>query len=149
MLIFKRQVMAVFGVLAACGFAPQMAHAAGKPAPETLDCRHLLVEDVRLSDRLSALRHSEASAIARDAAPEEKGFFVKFDPVPGFGIMKGTTLTPAGHPIQEDATERSLDGVRRKLADVRKYEQQKLCPEVSAPDMEQDRLSDEAVRSAH
>jgi len=147
MLIFTRQVMGA-AVMLACGCAPVMVHAAPKPAPETLDCRHLLVEDVRLSDRLDVLQHSEAGAVAKDAAPEEKGFFVKFDPVPGFGIMKGATLTPAGHPIQEDATERSLDRVRQKLADVRRYEQRKLCPEVNAPDMQQERLSDEGARTA-
>ncbi|NVN38156.1 hypothetical protein [Komagataeibacter swingsii] len=147
MLIFNRQVMGAAAMLA-CGFVPAMAHAAPKPALEALDCRHLLAEDVRLSDRLNALQHSETSDIAKDRAPEEKGFFVKFDPVPGFGVMKGATLTPAGHPIQEDATERNLDRVQQKLANVRQYEQRKLCPEVSAPGTQQDRLSDDAVRSA-
>ncbi|MCE2563134.1 hypothetical protein [Komagataeibacter sp. FNDCF1] len=147
MLIFTRQVMGT-AVMLACGFAPGMVHAAPKPALETLDCRHLLAEDVRLFDRLTALQRSEARAVAKDAAPEEKGFFVKFDPVPGLGIMKGATLTPAGHPVQEDATERSLDQVRQKLTAVRGMEQRRLCPEVAAPDMQQDRLSDDGVRSA-
>ncbi|MBV1829906.1 hypothetical protein HNW77_03010 [Komagataeibacter sp. AV436] len=122
-----------------------LAHAA--PAPEKLDCRHLLAEDVRLSDRLAALSHSEAQAEAQDKAPAEKGFFVKFDPVPGFGIMKGATLAPAGHPIREDATERNLDQVRQKLAVIRGHEQRRMCPEIGAPDMQQDRLSDDAVRA--
>ena len=147
MLIFTRQVMGT-AVMLACGFAPGLVHAAPKPALETLDCRHLLVEDVRLSDRLSVLQHSEARAIAKDAAPEEKGFFVKFDPVPGFGIMKGATLTPAGHPVREDATERNLDQVQQKLTAVRGMEQRRLCPEVPAPGMQQDRLSDDEIRSA-
>ncbi|WP_130732482.1 hypothetical protein [Komagataeibacter xylinus] len=143
MLTLKRN--ATYGLALLAGImGAGLAQAA--PAPEKMDCRHLLAEDVRLSDRLAALSHSEAQAAAQDKAPAEKGFFVKFDPVPGFGIMKGATLTPAGHSIREDATERSLDQVRQKLAVIRGHEQRKMCPEIGTPDMQQDGLSDDAAR---
>ena len=144
MLTLKRNATYGFALLAGI-MGAGLAQAA--PAPEKMDCRHLLAEDVRLSDRLATLSHSEARAEAQDKAPAEKGFFVKFDPVPGFGIMKGATLTSAGHPIREDATERSLEQVRQKLAVIRGHEQRRMCPEIGAPDMQQGRLSDEAARA--
>ena len=146
MISFKK--MSVFTFLAlSCTFGQQKLYAA-EPAFEKLDCRHLFAEDVLLSDQLDALNKQEQNSIAQDTAPAESQFFVRLDPVPGFGIMKGVTLSPAGRPIKEDSTEHNLDHVRQELAVVRHYEQEKVCLKEGSFVRDRDRLSSDAPRAA-
>ncbi|GAN59114.1 hypothetical protein ACI01nite_15800 [Acetobacter cibinongensis] len=129
-----------------CMFGNKAVHAA-EPAFDKLDCRHLFAEDVLLSDELETLSKQEQKHIAQDTAPAESQFFVRLDPIPGFGIMKGVTLSPAGRPIKQDSTEHNLDHVRQELAVVRHYEQDKVCLKEGGFVRDRDRLSDEAPRA--
>lgn len=146
MIGFKK--ITFFTLLAlSCTFGHKELHAA-EPAFDKLDCRHLFAEDVLLSDELETLSKQEQKSIAQDTAPAESQFFVRLDPVPGFGIMKGVTLSPAGRPIKEDSTEHNLDHVRQELAVVRHYEQDKVCLKEGSFTRDRDRLSDDAPRAA-
>lgn len=146
MIHFKK--ITVFTLLAlSCAFGHKELHAA-EPEFDKLDCRHLFAEDVLLSDQLNVLNKQEQNSIAQEKAPAESQFFVRLDPVPGFGIMKGITLSPAGRPIKEDSTEHNLGHVRQELAVVRHYEQEKVCLKEGSFIRDRDRLSDDAPRAA-
>lgn len=118
-----------------------------EPALESLDCRHLFVEDVKLSDKVDALQHKEETDIENGNAKEDKGFFVKLDPIPGIGVMKGMTLTPAGKPLREDSTEMGLNTLQTRLASVRSIEQRKMCPEIGISPQKRTTILDDQVRS--
>ncbi|WP_254454592.1 hypothetical protein [Acetobacter estunensis] len=144
MLILKPRIMCGL-VFLTCGVAGSAAHAV-EPPLDTLDCRHLFVEDVRLSDQLDVVKRKEAADVAAGTAEEDQGFYVKFDPVPGVGIMKGMTLSPAGKPIRQDTNEMGRDALQARLLSVRHVEQNKLCPEVGSPAEKRTTILDDQVR---
>lgn len=119
------------------GLANTTAQAA--PAVEQLDCRHLLAEDVRLSDQIAALK-SHDSAVA---ANTRKGISVTFDPIPGIGVMKGLTLVPEGSNYKSAASDEGLESLQKKLNTVKALEQRKVCPTIDIPMDRQDRLLDD------
>ncbi|MFH7812377.1 MULTISPECIES: hypothetical protein [Acetobacter] len=136
----------VFTFLAlSCIVGHKDLHAA-EPAFDKLDCRHLFAEDVLLSDEMGALNRQEQNSIAQGTAPAENQFFIRLDPVPGFGVMKGVTLSPTGQPIKEDGREHDIDHIRQELATVRHYEADKACLKAGIVDNDHDRLSDDASR---
>lgn len=145
-MISLKKISVVTILAFSCTFGQKIAYAA-EPAFEKLDCRHLFAEDVLLSDQLEALNKQEQQSIEQDTAPAESQFFVRLDPVPGFGIMKGVTLSPAGQPIKEDSTEHNLDHVRQELAVVRHYEQDKVCLKEGSFVRDRDRLSTDSTRA--
>ena len=115
-----------------------MAAASAAPSLQSMDCRHLVAEDVRLSDLISA-RQSKDTAAAEKAS----AFSVSFDPLPGFGIMNGMTLTPSGHGGVSESDDVKLEELEKRLSDVHALEQKKLCPNITVPSDAQPRLSDE------
>ena len=118
-----------------CSFGMVTAHAA--PSLQSMDCRHLVVEDVRLSDKISARQNHDTTAAEKGSA-----FSVSFDPFPGFGIMNGMTLTPSGHGGVNEWDDMKLEDLEKRLSEVQALEQQKLCPNITVPSDEQPRLSD-------
>lgn len=103
-----------------CPLGMVMAHAA--PSLQSMDCRHLVVEDVRLSDKISARQNHDTTAAEKGSA-----FSVSFDPFPGFGIMNGMTLTPSGHGGVNEWDDMKLEDLEKRLSEVQALEQQKLC----------------------
>lgn len=142
MLSLKRKIVCGVALLA-CELTGGMAQA--KPL-ESMDCRHLFVEDVRISDHLEQLKKKESADINAGQAPAEQGFFVKLDSVPGIGIMQGLTLSPAGKPIHEDSTEVGMDALQAQLSSVRSIEQRKMCPQIGAPTQERTTILNDQVR---
>jgi hypothetical protein len=130
-------------VLLACEFTGGMAQA--KPL-ESMDCRHLFVEDVWISDQLEKLQKKESVDINAGQAPAEQGFFVKLDSVPGIGVMQGMTLSPEGKPLHEDSTEVGIDKLQAQLSSVRSIEQRKICPQIGSQSQERTTILDDQVR---
>lgn len=139
----KRQML--YGtVLLLCGLSGKSAFAATDIT--SLDCRHLFVEDVRLSDKIEGLRQKTATAETNGTDNANSGFFVKFDPIPGIGVMEGTTLSPAGKPLREDASETRIDSLQKQLDSVKTLEQRKVCATAPSTTNEEDRLLDDSVK---
>lgn len=114
---------------------------------ESLDCRHLFAKDVEISDRIEALQRKESSDVEDGKAEEDKGFFVKLDPIPGIGVTRGMFLTPAGRPLREDSTEMGLDALQTRLSSIRNVEQRKVCPEAGTSFQQRTTILDDQVRS--
>ena len=119
-----------------CSLGMGAAHAA--PSLQSMDCRHLVVEDVRLTDLISARQNKDIAATEKASA-----FSVTFDPLPGFGIMNGMTLTPAGRGGVSEGDDMKLEDLEKRLSEVRNLEQKKLCPNITVPSDAQPRLSDD------
>lgn len=111
------------------------AHAA--PSLQSMDCRHLVAEDVRLTDQISARQNHDTQSAEKSSA-----FSVSFDPLPGFGIMNGMTLTPSGHGSVSEDDDVKLEDLEKRLSEVHALEQKKLCPNITVPSDEQSRLPD-------
>ena len=145
MLNLKQRMVSALAVLA-FSIAGNATWAAEAPL-QSLDCRHLFVEDVEISDRIEALQHKENSDIESGKSEENKGFFVKLDPIPGIGVTRGMILTPAGRPLREDSTEMGLDALQTRLSSIRNVEQRKVCPEVGKKKKKRTTILDDQVRS--
>ena len=124
--------------LAGLAIAPSGFHSAfAQPTFAQMDCRHLLAEDVRLSDRVAVLKTQDSTL----AAQTRKGISVTFDPIPGIGVMKGLTLVPDGSNTTA-ASDDGLESLQQKLSTVKAEEQRKVCPTIDIPQDRQDRLLD-------
>lgn len=113
---------------------------------QSLDCRHLFAEEVRVSDQVSALKKKKAVAEKKGTDTDNSGFYVKLDPIPGIGVMNGMTLTPAGKPLKEDISDERINKLETRLADIRKAQEHKVCPAMTLPDADDERLLDEQAR---
>lgn len=127
-------------LIAGLAVAPFGFHNAfAQPGLEQMDCRHLLAEDVRLSDRVAALKNQDST----QAAQTRKGISVTFDPIPGIGVMKGLSLVPEGSTYKTAASDEGLESLQQKLYAVKAVEQRKVCPTIDIPQDRQDRLLDD------
>lgn len=144
MLTLKQRMVGAVAILA-CSVVGNTAWAEKTPL-ENLDCRHLFVEDVEISDKIETLQRKESSDIEAGKAEEDKGFFVKLDPIPGIGVTKGMILTPAGKPLREDSTEMGLDALQTRLLSIRSVEQRKVCPEAGTSFQKRTTILDDQVR---
>ncbi len=127
-------------LLAGLAMAPfGFQNAFAQPALEQMDCRHLLVEDVRLSDGIAEVKNQDSAL----AAKSRKGISVTFDPIPGIGVMKGLTLVPEGSTYKSAASDEGLESLQQKLQAVKAAEQRKVCPTIDIPLDRQDRLLDD------
>ncbi|AKR47894.1 hypothetical protein [Acetobacter pasteurianus] len=113
---------------------------------QNLDCRHLFAEEVRVSDQVSALKKKKAIAEKKGTDTDNNGFYVKLDPIPSIGVMNGVTLTPAGKPLKEDISDERINKLELQLADIRKAQEHKVCPAMTLPDADDERLLDEQTR---
>ncbi|WP_242012928.1 hypothetical protein [Acetobacter sicerae] len=118
------------------------------PVYETMDCRHLFAEDVRVSDRISLLRQKQSDAVSSGKDTSDNGFFVKFDPVPGIGIMNGMTLSPEGRPLGDEVSDAAIEKQTKKLTAIKRQEVKKVCPTMTMPVETQTRLKDDQMRVA-
>lgn len=130
----KRLILCGVLALSCCLEAETVRAASFSPAS---DCRHLLVQDVRLSDRIAARQRKDAGA---PGATGYKGFAVHFDALPGIGVMHGATLTPEGRLESTAEADETLETLQKNLLAVRDVERVKSCPVIAAPADTQQRL---------
>lgn len=123
-------------------------HALAAPNYEAMDCRHLFAEDVSLSDRIAVIKQKQATAISNGSDTADNGFFVKFDSVPGVGIMHGLTLSPEGKPLGDEVSDAEITELTRELTVVKRQQSRKVCPTMTAPLEIQTRLKDDQIRVA-
>lgn len=123
-------------------------HALAAPNYETMDCRHLFVEDVSLSDRIAIIKQKQATAMSNGTDTADNGFFVKFDSVPGIGIMHGITLSPEGKPLGDEVSDAEIRELTNELTAVKRQQNRKVCPTMTAPLEIQTRLKDDQIRVA-
>ena len=123
-------------------------HAFAAPNYETMDCRHLFVEDVSLSDRIAIIKQKQATAMSNGTDTADNGFFVKFDSVPGIGIMHGITLSPEGKPLGDEVSDAEIRELTNELTAVKRQQSRKVCPTMTAPLEIQTRLKDDQIRVA-
>ena len=145
MMTLKRTVRMGAFIILSC-FCKDFALAS--PAYETMDCRHLFAEDVRVSARISLLRQKQSDAVSSGEDTSDNGFFVKFDPVPGVGIMNGMTLSPEGKPLGDEVSDAAIEKQTKKLAAIKRQEVRKVCPTMTMPLETQTRLKDDQMRVA-
>lgn len=142
MTIFKRCMLT--GLLTVlCGTF--VSHAQAATELQDLDCRHLFAEDVRVSDQIIALRKKKALASQKGVEDDNDRFFVKFDPIPGIGVMNGMTLVPEGRAEKEDISDERLDSLRKQLGEIKVQEERKVCPSLPSPLSRDERLLDDQM----
>lgn len=118
----KRLILSAMSILC-CHPAVRAAHGA---APSMLpDCRHLLVQDVALSDRIADRRHRGGGA---PGATGRKGVEIRFDPIPGIGILHGATFTPTGRLESNAQAGETLNALQGQLTALRITERRMNCP---------------------
>ncbi|BCK75233.1 hypothetical protein AA0242T_0171 [Acetobacter aceti NRIC 0242] len=145
MMTLKRTVqLGTFIILSCVG----RDFAVAAPAYEAMDCRHLFAEDVRVSDQITLLRQKQSDAVSSGKDTADDGFFVKFDPIQGIGIMNGVTLSPEGKPLGDEVSDAAIEKQTKKQAAIKRQEVQKVCPTMTMPLSTQTRLKDDQMRVA-
>lgn len=145
MITLKRTVQIGAFIIASCAGND---FALASPAYETMDCRHLFAEDVRVSDRIILLRQKLSDAVSSGKDTADNGFFVKFDPIQGIGIMNGITLSPEGKPLGDEVSDAAIEKQTQQLAAIKRQEVLKVCPTMTMPLSTQSRLKDDQMRAA-
>ncbi|WP_087635752.1 hypothetical protein [Acetobacter ascendens] len=141
-IMMRRSLKKAFAVF--CGLFAGAAYADSDI--QNLDCRHLFAQEVQISDQVTALKKKKAVAEKKGADTDNNGFYIKLDPIPGIGVMNGMTLTPAGKPLKEDISDERINKLELQLADIRKAQEHKVCPAMTLPDADDERLLDEQTR---
>lgn len=94
---------------------------------EINDCHVLFEKEASLSDKINALKNQEKEPLTQDQKTGKDQFYIKFDPVPGFGIMEGVTLTPGSQHTGETERNNALARLQKDLTRVQKDAARKSC----------------------
>ncbi|NVN44102.1 hypothetical protein HW537_09295 [Asaia siamensis] len=91
---------------------------------QDLACVSMLKKEERLIHRISQRRHEPRLP---PNAPGYPGLAVRFDPLPGFGIMQGALWTPEGGIESDSEVKETLDSLEKQRVTLHDAETSAHC----------------------